>query len=201
MSHAYRDHYFERAKRESYRARAVYKLDEIQKKHKILRAGNRVLDLGAAPGSWIQLACGIVGPKGLIVGVDLKPIASGLPDHVLLYQEDIFNQSFLETLSALHAPFDVVLSDMAPATSGIRSADSARSELLFEQALRIVRWMLRPGGHFLGKIFQGSEFHSLLVEVKRTFEKVKVVKPVASRKESKEIYILAMHYRKTSEGG
>jgi 23S rRNA (uridine2552-2'-O)-methyltransferase len=201
MSHAYQDHYFHRAKRENYRARAVYKLDEIQKKHKILRAGNRVLDLGAAPGSWIQLASGIVGPRGLIVGVDLKAIETGLPEHVVLYQWDIFDESFLDTLSTLHAPFDVVLSDMAPATSGIRTADSARSELLFEQALLIVRRMLRPGGHFLGKIFHGSEFHSLLLDVKKAFEKVKVVKPGASRKESKEIYILAMHYRKTKEGG
>jgi 23S rRNA (uridine2552-2'-O)-methyltransferase len=201
MSHAYQDHYFHRAKRENYRARAVYKLDEIQKKHKILRAGNRVLDLGAAPGSWIQLASGIVGPKGLIVGVDLKAIETGLPEQVVLYQGDIYDEMFLETLSTRHAPFDVVLSDMAPATSGIKTADSARSELLFEQALLIVRRMLRPGGHFLGKIFQGSEFHVLLREVKTAFEKVKVVKPGASRKESKEIYILAMHYRKVKQGG
>jgi 23S rRNA (uridine2552-2'-O)-methyltransferase len=201
MSHAYRDHYFDRAKRENYRARAVYKLDEIQKKHKILRAGNRVLDLGAAPGSWVQLASGIVGPKGLIVGVDLKVIDSGFPGHVVLVQADIFDEGFLDALTERHAPFDVVLSDMAPATSGIRSADSARSELLFEQALRIVERVLRPGGHFLGKIFQGSGFHTLLLEVKKTFTKVKVVKPSASRKESKEIYILAMHYRKTKQGG
>jgi 23S rRNA (uridine2552-2'-O)-methyltransferase len=201
MSHAYQDHYFHRAKRENYRARAVYKLDEIQKKHKILRAGNRVLDLGAAPGSWIQLASGVVGPKGLIVGVDLKAIEPGLPEHVVLYQGDIYDESFLDTLSTRHGPFDVVLSDMAPATSGIRTADSARSELLFEQALLIVGRMLRPGGHFLAKIFQGSEFHALLLEVKKAFEKVKVVKPGASRKESKEIYILAMHYRTVKQGG
>ncbi len=201
MSHAYQDHYFHRAKRESYRARAVYKLDEIQKKHKLLRTGSRVLDLGAAPGSWIQLASTIVGPSGLIVGVDLKAIDPGFPEHVVLYQGDIFDEAFLETVSTRHGLFDVVLSDMAPATSGIRSADSARSELLFEQALVIVERMLRPGGHFLGKIFQGSEFHTLLLEVKKAFGKVKVVKPGASRKESKEIYILGMHYRKKSQGG
>lgn len=201
MSHVYRDHYFHRAKRESYRARAVYKLDEIQKKHKILRAGNRVLDLGAAPGSWVQLASDIVGPRGLIVGVDVKAIEAGFPDHVVLVQGDIFDEALLERLIAEHAPFDVVLSDMAPATSGIRSADSARSELLFEQALRIVGRVLRPGGHFLGKIFQGAEFHALLLGVKKAFHRVKVVKPGASRKESKEIYILAMGYGKTNQGG
>ncbi len=201
MSHAYRDHYFHRAKRESYRARAVYKLDEIQKKYKIIRPGSRVLDLGAAPGSWIQLAAGIVGPQGLIVGVDIKAIEGGFPDYVVLYQGDIFEETFLETLIAAHGPFDLVLSDMAPSTSGIRSADSARSELLFERAVQVAARVLRPGGHFLGKIFQGSEFHALLLGVKRAFSRVKVVKPSASRKESKEIYILAMGYGKMNQGG
>ncbi len=110
-------------------------------------------------------------------------------------QGDINDPDFLERLHQEFAPFDVILSDMAPSTSGIRVADSARSALLFERTLELVGLLLRPQGHFLSKIFQGSEFHDLLVQVKKSFPWVKVVKPDASRKESKEIYILAMRFK------
>jgi len=197
MSFNFRDHYFHRAKKECFLARAVYKLEEIQSRYKILKPGMRVLDLGAAPGSWTQLACRVVGPAGLIVGVDLKEIEHPFPKHVVVMQRDVGEVAFEEELIALYSPFDVVLSDMAPATSGIRNADSARSALLFEIAFRVARSTLRPQGHFLAKIFQGSDFHRLLLEVKKEFEWVKVVKPNASRKESKEIYILAMRFKKS----
>lgn len=195
MPYEFQDHYFHRAKKEHYLARAVYKLDEIQKKYKLLRPGNRVLDLGAAPGSWIQLTAGIVGRTGFVFGVDLKPIEHAFPPHVTIRQGDITEAAFQAELREQHAPFDVVLSDMAPSTSGIRVADSARSALLVEQALSIALMVLRPGGHFLVKIFQGSEFHAILADVKKAFEWVKVVKPAASKKQSKEIYILAMRLR------
>lgn len=196
MTYNYRDHYFLRAKKENYLARAVYKLEEIQKKHKLLRSGYRVLDLGAAPGSWLQLSSSVVGPGGLIVGVDLKSIEHPFPKHVVVLQGDIFAQETLDRIVREFSPFDVVLSDMAPATSGVKVADSARSALLFERALEIARVTLREQGHFLAKIFQGSEFHDLLVEVKKLFEWVKVIKPDASKKQSKEIYILAMRFKK-----
>lgn len=197
MSYAFQDHYFHKAKKEHFLARAVYKLDEIQKRNKLLRPGDRVLDLGAAPGSWLQLTSRIVGSKGMVIGIDIKSIDQSFPDNVVLLKRDIFEPGFLEELAALYAPFDVVLSDMAPATSGIRVADSARSALLFEQALAAARMTLKRNGHFLAKIFQGSDFHGLLQEVKKEFEQVKVVKPAASRKQSKEVYILAMRFRKT----
>jgi 23S rRNA (uridine2552-2'-O)-methyltransferase len=196
MSHPYQDHYFHRAKKENYLARAIYKLEEIQKKYNILKQGNRVLDLGAAPGSWMQLTSRIIGPRGLLVGVDLKPITHPFPKYVVAIERDIFDPAFAEELLNEYAPFDVVLSDMAPATSGFKVADSARSELLFEQALSLARLTLKPQGHFLAKIFQGSEFHNLLQEVKKSFGWTKVAKPDASRKESKEIYILGMRYKK-----
>lgn len=196
MSHPYQDHYFHRAKKENYLARAIYKLEEIQKKYNILKQGNRVLDLGAAPGSWMQLTSRIIGPRGLLVGVDLKPITHPFPKYVVAMERDIFDPAFAEELLNEYAPFDVVLSDMAPATSGFKVADSARSELLFEQALSLARLTLKPQGHFLAKIFQGSEFHNLLQEVKKSFGWTKVAKPDASRKESKEIYILGMRYKK-----
>lgn len=198
MSHAFQDHFFHRAKKERYLARAVYKLDEIQTKYRLMRPGDRVLDLGASPGSWIQLTSQVVGPGGRVVGIDLKPIDRPFAGNVVVLERDVFDSALLEELRSQYAPFDVVLSDMAPATSGIRCADSARSALLFEEALKIAQATLRPGGHFLAKIFQGAEFHSLLSTVKTRFQKVRVVKPEASRKQSKEIYVLAMNAKKSS---
>jgi len=197
MAFTVQDHYFRKAKKQHYLARAVYKLEEIQKKYKILRAGDRVLDLGAAPGSWIQLAGGVVGQSGLIVGIDLKPIEHAFPNRVVTLQGDIFDREFVEAALRDHLPFDVVLSDMAPATSGIKVADSARSALLFERALEIARWALEPGGTFLAKIFHGSEFHQLLAELKKQFGLTRVIRPEATRKQSREIYILAMNLKRT----
>jgi len=191
----YQDHYFHRAKKERYLARAVYKLEEIQNKHRLLHAGDRVLDLGAAPGSWMQLTSRVIGSKGLLVGVDIRKIDHPFPGHVVVVQGDIFDRELMEQLATQYAPFDVLLSDMAPATSGIRVADSARSALLFERAMELVPLMLKSQGHFLAKIFQGQEFHELLTAVKRLFSRVKVVKPDASRKTSREIYILGMHLK------
>ena len=196
MKYPFQDHYFHRAKKDRFLARVVYKLDEVQNKYRLLRSGDRVLDLGAAPSSWMQLASRVVGPKGLVVGVDLKRIDHAFPDHVVVLNRDISSPEFAEELATQYAPFDVVLSDMAPATSGIRSADSARSALLFEAALALARATLKPQGHFMAKIFQGADFHDLLLQVKRDFGWVKVVKPDASRKISKEIYILAMRFKK-----
>jgi len=201
MSYAFQDHYFHKAKKEHFLARAVYKLEEIQKRYRLLKPGNRVLDLGAAPGSWLQFTSGIVGAKGRVVGVDLKSIAHSFSDNVVILQRDIFEPGFGEELADEYAPFDVVLSDMAPATSGIRVADSARSALLFERALDLVRLTLKFNGNFLAKIFQGTEFHQLLPEVKKAFTAVKVVKPAASRKQSKEVYILGMSFKKRERGG
>jgi 23S rRNA (uridine2552-2'-O)-methyltransferase len=192
----FQDHYFHRAKKEHYLARAVYKLQEVQKKYKLMRRGDRVLDLGAAPGSWLQFVCQTIGQSGLAVGVDIKQVEHRFPKNVVTLEGDIFESEMVDQLIKNHAPFDVVLSDMAPVTSGIRVADSARSARLFEQALLIAGSTLRPQGHFLAKIFQGSEFHEVLSEVKKQFGWVKVVKPDASRKISKEIYILAMRFKK-----
>ncbi|MCE5334027.1 MAG: RlmE family RNA methyltransferase [Desulfobacteraceae bacterium] len=195
MAFTVQDHYFRKAKKEHYLARAIYKLEEIQKKYRILRGGNRVLDLGASPGSWIQLASGIVGPSGLVVGIDLKPIGHVFPAYVTTVQGDIFDREFVDATLAPFIPFDVVLSDMAPSTSGVKVADSARCALLFERAFEIALTALRPGGTFLAKIFQGSEFHQLLSDVKKYFGQTRVVKPEASRKQSKEIYILALNLK------
>ncbi|MHC1725828.1 MAG: RlmE family RNA methyltransferase [Syntrophobacteraceae bacterium] len=195
MAFTVQDHYFHKAKKDHYLARAVYKLEEIQKKHRIIRAGDRILDLGAAPGSWIQLVSGIVGPSGLVVGIDLKPISHAFPKQVKTFQGDIFDAELLEATLHDYLPFDVVLSDMAPSTSGIRIADSARSALLFERALEIARSALKPGGSFLAKLFHGSEFHRLLAVVKKEYGQTRAIRPEATRKQSREIYILALNLK------
>ena len=197
MAFKVQDHYFRKAKKQHYLARAVYKLEEIQKKYKILRVGDRILDLGAAPGSWIQLAGGVVGQSGLIVGIDLKPIEYAFPNGVVTLQGDIFDRDFVEAALRDYLPFDVVLSDMAPATSGIKVADTARSALLFERAFEIARCVLQPEGTFLAKIFHGSEFHQLLAQLKKQFGQTRVIRPEATRKQSREIYILAMNMKRT----
>ncbi len=195
MSYQFRDHYFQRAKKQRYLARAVYKLEQIQAKHKILRKGDRVLDLGAAPGSWMQLTQSLIGSKGILVGVDIQEISAPTSPRVVALKRDIFDPGFVSELKEAYAPFDVVLSDMAPKTTGIKVADAARSALLVERAVEIAEATLKPRGHLLAKIFQGSDFHVILGEVKAKFSRVKVVKPDASRKRSKEVYILAMGYR------
>ena len=197
MAYTVQDHFFLKAKKQHYLARAVYKLEEIQKKYRILRAGDRVLDLGAAPGSWIQLTSEIVGRSGLIVGIDLKRIERAFGNRVITIQGDIFEKEFVEAAVREYLPFDAVLSDMAPATSGIRAADSARSSLLFERAFEIARWALRPGGTFLAKIFHGPDFHRFLAEVKQAFEGTRAIRPEATRKQSREIYILGINLRCT----
>ena len=196
MAFTVQDHYFRKAKKQHYLARAIYKLEEIQKRYKILRAGDRVLDLGAAPGSWIQLASGVVGQSGVVVGIDLKPIEHAFGNRVITLKGDIFDLKFVEAALRDYLPFDVVLSDTAPATSGIRVADSARSALLFERAFEIARGALKPGGTFLAKIFHGSEFHQLLADVKKEFRRTRVIRPEATRKQSREIYILAMDLKR-----
>ncbi|MGC8720155.1 MAG: RlmE family RNA methyltransferase [Thermodesulforhabdaceae bacterium] len=188
----YQDHYFHRAKKEGYLSRAVYKLMEIQKSYRVIDRGMRVLDLGAAPGSWLQFTSKIVGETGYVVGVDLKPIEYSFPPNVHTLQGDMRDAEFLAYLADHFGVFDVVMSDMAPDTIGNKHADSARSAYLVEQAFELAKKVLKPGGHFLAKIFQGEDTPGLLKSIREHFQKVKIVKPLASRKESKEVYILAM---------
>jgi len=185
------DHYFHRAKKEGFIARSVYKLEEVDRRVRLLRPGQRVLDLGCHPGSWLQYCARVVGKRGLVVGIDTRKISVELPPHVHLVQADVFELSPAD-LHHFSYEFDVVLSDLAPATTGIRSVDSDRSSLLFQQALALADDLLVPGGHFLGKIFQGSGFDEMVRELKSKFRKVKGIKPRATRKESKEIFLVAM---------
>jgi 23S rRNA (uridine2552-2'-O)-methyltransferase len=189
------DHYFRRAKKEGFIARSVYKLEEVDRRVRLFKQGQRVLDLGCHPGSWLQYCARAVGKRGLVVGVDTRKISIELPPHVYFIQADVF-ELLPADLYQISEEFDVVLSDLAPATTGIRSVDSSRSFTLFQRALNLADDLLVPGAHFLGKIFQGSGFDEMVKELKGRFGKVKGIKPRATRSQSKEIYLVAMDKKK-----
>ena len=183
------DVFHQRAKREGFAARSVYKLEEIQQKFHLLRRGARVLDLGCRPGSWLQYAAQVVGPDGKLVGLDRQPLDIALPGARIVVG-DVLQIPATELRGDL-AAFDVVLSDMAPDTSGVRSLDQARSETLFERALEIAEETLAPGGAFVGKLFQGPAFKELVTRCRAGFEKVATPKPTSSRQDSIELYVVA----------
>ena len=189
-----RDVYVEQANRAGWRSRAVFKLEQIQAKERLLESGTVCVDLGSAPGSWSQLAAKLVGPTGRVIAVDLLPM------------EPIAGVDFVagdftapETLRALRElvgekAVDLVMSDMAPNISGNRTIDQARTLALLDEALAFACEVLRPGGHFLAKAFQGEGIDGFTRELKRHFKVVKTLKPKASRPESREIYLLARSF-------
>jgi len=186
------DHYTRRAKQEKYPARSVYKLQEIQQKFRILRKSDRVLDLGCAPGSWLAYAARRTGSGGRVVGVDLKTVTPNLPDHVTVMQGDVLQPESAAMQAVLNDTFDVVLSDMAPATTGQKDTDAARSVALCEAGLRVAEAVLVPGGRMAVKIFQGPDFETFRAAMNALFEQCRIYKPQSSRKASKEIYLIGM---------
>ena len=192
----YRDHYFLKAKQENYPARSVYKLKEIDKKFRIFKKGMRVLDLGAAPGSWSLGAAEKIGPEGLVIGVDLKSTDTHFPANVLFLQEDVFSRSeSFEALLKEKGPFHVVMSDMAPSTTGHKGTDQARSAALCEEALALALTCLIKGGGFIVKIFMGPDTKAFVDELRKNFSMVKSFKPASSRSESFESFYIALGYR------
>ncbi len=187
----WQDHYARRAQKENYAARSVYKLAEIQKKHRIIKKGDRILDLGCAPGSWIQFAVTQTGQSGRVTGIDLKPVDLSLPPNVQVITGDI-EELIRNRDPALENSFKVVLSDMAPATIGNKHVDAARSFALCETALAVAGKVLQPGGHFVVKIFQGEDFKAFCDNVKTRFDRMHIFKPQSSRKGSKEIFIIGL---------
>ena len=186
------DHWFRKAKELGYRARSAFKLIEIDDKRRMLKRGSRVLDVGAAPGSWTQVAAERVGPTGHVTAVDLKAIdPRGLPPHVALIQSD------LRDLAPAHFgdPFDVVISDMGPDTSGDPSTDSIRSVQLCDALLdRLPTW-LRRGGHFVMKVYEGRDYPALLKRAGTMFTAVKGFKPSSSRAESVEMFVVCTEFK------
>ena len=184
------DHYTRKAQKEGYAARSVYKLKEIQNKFTLIKKNDHVLDLGCAPGSWLLYASELTGDGGIVVGIDLKEVSlDGIKPHVKIFQADVLSPSE-EVAKVLSNPFDVVLSDMAPDTTGNKFTDAARSTELSKAALETAKTVLKKNGSFVCKIFQGEDFEDFYKEIKYVFKISKLYKPDSTRKASKEIYII-----------
>ncbi|MBW1650768.1 MAG: RlmE family RNA methyltransferase [Deltaproteobacteria bacterium] len=182
------DHWTVKAKKENYPARSVYKLQEIQKKYNVIKRGDRVLDLGFAPGSWLIYASHMTGEAGRVVGIDINDTDIILPDNAKVIKADIFEYQDNELFGANR--FDVVLSDMATDATGNRFVDSARSLNLAYAAFSIAKKALTDKGSFVCKIFFGEDFKAFTDEVKGYFKEFKIFKPQTCRKASKEIYVI-----------
>lgn len=190
----FNDEYVKKAQKEGFRSRAVYKLQEIQQKDRLLKPGQTVVDLGAAPGGWSQMAKRIVGEQGRVVALDILPMEP-LPG-VDFIEGDFREQEPLRQLQGLlgGAKVDLVLSDMAPNVSGMAAVDQPRAMYLCELALDFAREVLKPGGGLLVKVFQGEGFDPYLRELRASFTRVVTRKPKASRPRSREVYLVAGNY-------
>lgn len=206
MARELHDHFFRRAKREGYLSRAAYKLMEIDERRKVLRSGNRVLDCGAAPGSWLQVASKLVGRTGYVVGIDLQPIAHSFAHPhaadvktIIADLQEIAADELLALLPAFNDAqrprFDVILSDMAPSTTGDRTIDHHHSVRLCNAVLDRCPDLLIEGGHVVLKVLEGEAYPELRERARRMFDAVKGFKPQASRKISTEIYLIGKDYR------
>jgi len=189
-----KEHFYKEAKRVGYRARSAFKLLQIQKRFNVLKHGDTVIDLGAAPGGWSQVAKEIVGSKGTVIGIDLsliKPIKG-----ITFLKGDMTKETSIKELIEVigEKKADVVLSDMSPDISGNYSIDHARSIFLSKQALETAKLALKPGGNFVCKVFSGEELDEFIKNVKALFKSVKRFSPVASRKSSSEEYIVSKQF-------
>ena len=189
------DIFVQRAQKEGYRSRAVYKLLEINDKDQVIRRGMSVLDLGSAPGRWSQIAGEIVGDAGRVVATDILPMDT-LPDVVFIQGDFTEQETYDRVLAALGGqPLDVVLSDMAPNMSGLQEVDQPRAMYLVELATELAERALAPGGAFIAKVFQGEGFEAWYREIRARFDRVVTRKPSASRPRSREVYIVASGFK------
>jgi 23S rRNA (uridine2552-2'-O)-methyltransferase len=186
-----RDYYSKKARREGYPARSVYKLQEIDQRYGLIKAGYTILDLGCCPGSWLKYCAQKAGEKGLVVGVDRAKPADPLPTNTRFVLADINQLPFTE-LEAISEGFKLVLSDLAPATTGVKLVDEQASLALASSALALAQKLLLSQGNILLKVFQGGEFPRFVTELKPHFKQVRLIRPKAVRKESREIYVLGL---------
>jgi 23S rRNA (uridine2552-2'-O)-methyltransferase len=195
MAYERKDHFYKRAKREGKISRAVYKLSELQNRFRLVKAGDTVIDLGSAPGGWLQELSPMVGRNGRIIGIDLLPLKISPPQNCTFILGDLLdekNQDEIERLSG--GGVDAVFSDMSPNLSGISFADAYRSFEIASLAFDMCRRLLKDEGNFVVKIFPGQEFHDFIRTIKQNFKKVSAIVPEATRKTSSERYVVAMGF-------
>ena len=185
-----KDYYYKRAKSENYRSRAAYKLKQLNTKFKIVKKGQKVLELGAAPGGWTQVISEAVGDEGLVLGVDLSDIKPLKLENVKTIKGDFTDPEVISEIKEIIGTADAVVSDASPDISGVWDIDCLLSVELSRSALKLAKEVLRPGGNFLIKVFQGAETDDFFKEVKKSFHYAKRTKPKASRDQSSEIYIV-----------
>jgi 23S rRNA (uridine2552-2'-O)-methyltransferase len=187
------DHFTREAKKAGFPARSVFKLEEIDRRVQLLRPQMHVLDLGAAPGSWSLYAAGRIGDRGKLLAMDLSPLSVALPAQATFFQGDAL--ALGSEALALFAPYDVVLSDMAPSTTGNKSSDQARSFELFMRALSVAATLVRAGGAFVGKIFMGEDLPHARMELRKTFGRERLIRPEGTRSVSTELFIVGLERR------
>jgi 23S rRNA (uridine2552-2'-O)-methyltransferase len=198
MAYERRDSFHQRAKREGFRSRAAYKLDELQREHRLLRSGDRVVDLGCWPGGWMQVASAIVGPSGRVVGVDLAAVDPLPFENAIALQADLADPRVAQRiLDALGRPADVVLSDAAPKLTGVRATDRAREEALLETIESLVPQLLRPGGSLVAKLLDAPESQAFANRLRARFASARITKSQATRKGSSEKYLIARDFSAT----
>ena len=186
--------YTRKAREEKYPARSVYKLKEIDEKYKLIKKGDRVLDLGAAPGSWMIYVSRQIGENGEVVGVDISDLKISLAPNMIFVQKDVADLK-VEKFTEPKKQFDLVLSDLAPKTTGMKSVDAINYLLLCDKALAIAKLVLKKGGSFVCKIFEGNMTEKFFKEIKKEFKFAKEFRPKAVLKGSKEIYMIGMGYK------
>ena len=188
-----REYYYKKAKEENYRSRATYKLAQANEKYGFIQRNDVVVDLGAAPGGWIQAARKMTGKNGFVLGIDLKPIEPFTQEYIRTIIADFTEPDTVEQIrSFLPRAADVVISDAAPNITGVWEVDHAKQIDLATKALEIAQCVLRPSGNFFVKLFEGEMFNDFILTVKELFDTVKIVKPQASRQKSSEMYLLAL---------
>jgi 23S rRNA (uridine2552-2'-O)-methyltransferase len=193
------DHFTQSAKSRGYPARSVFKLEEIDRRARLLKPGMHVLDLGASPGSWALYAAQRIGHRGKLLAVDLKPLETALPSHATFMVGDALS---IENASlSLFAPYDVVLSDMAPNTTGNRLGDQTRSFELFMRAVAVAASLGKVGGSFVGKIFMGEDLPLARAELKKHYEEERIIRPEGTRTSSYEIFLVGLRKRQGRERG
>ena len=195
VSERKKEHYYKQAKKAGYRSRSAYKLKQINDKFKVITQHDSVIDLGAAPGGWSQVVKDIVGPRGAVIGVDIQRIEP--IEDIDFIHGDVTKDDTLEKIMASAGKVDVVISDMSPNITGNYSMDHARSIELAEEALEIVKKLLKVNGNIVIKVFQGDLFDDYLKKIKVLFTFTKVHSPKASRKSSSEVYIIGKGFKGT----